>query len=203
METEKTMKKYLTLILSILIMCLTFLNYWFSAELIDSFFLLSLVPILLLFVGWIICFFVSVKNIISKNYLDIISIIILFITILLVIFFPFFKMKVKFELELYKNERLQVIDMVKDGQFKPDDSGNVVLPNQYKKISVSGEIHVYQNDTNHQMIGFWVFRGMLSGSEELIYSTGNEEFIQQHETGHPIISIEKLQDNWYYVITDY
>ena len=48
-----------------------------------------------------------------------------------------------------------------------------------------------------------MFRGMQSGSAELIYSTGGEKIIETNETGHPIISIEKLKDNWYYVITDY
>lgn len=52
-------------------------------------------------------------------------------------------------------------------------------------------------------VSFWVFRGMQSGSAELIYSTGGEKIIETNETGHPIISIEKLKDNWYYVITDY
>ena len=44
---------------------------------------------------------------------------------------------------------------------------------------------------------------MLSGSIELVYSTGGEELIRANEDGHPITSVEKLKDDWYYVVTDY
>lgn len=53
------------------------------------------------------------------------------------------------------------------------------------------------------MIAFWVFRGMQSGLVQLIYSTGGEKLIRDNEAGHPIVSVDKLKDNWYYVVTDY
>ena len=40
---------------------------------------------------------------------------------------------------------------------------------------------------------------MQSGSTQLMYSTGGEKLIKANETVHPIIEIEKLKDNWYYV----
>ena len=44
---------------------------------------------------------------------------------------------------------------------------------------------------------------MLSGSTEVVYSDGGEELIRKNETGHPIVSIEEMGENWYYVVTDY
>jgi hypothetical protein len=37
----------------------------------------------------------------------------------------------------------------------------------------------------------------------LIYSTSGEELIKANESGHPIIDIKHLNNNWYYVETDY
>lgn len=33
---------------------------------------------------------------------------------------------------------------------------------------------------------------MMSGSTELIYSTGGEKLIRENESGHPIVNINKL-----------
>ncbi|MBQ7031423.1 MAG: hypothetical protein IJN13_03515 [Bacilli bacterium] len=93
--------------------------------------------------------------------------------------------------------------MIEDNKLKVDDLGNVKLPNKYKKVSTSGEVAVYQNDEDGKVVAFWIFRGMQSGSVQLIYSTGGEELIMDNETGHPIVSIDKLKDNWYYVVTNY
>ena len=126
-----------------------------------------------------------------------------FLKALLVLFFPFREVKVRLELNLYEEERLEIIKMIEDNKLKVDDLGNVKLPNKYKKVSTSGEVAVYQNDEDGKLIGFWVFRGMLSGSVQLVYSTGGEEIIRSSDIEHPIVSIDKLKDNWYYVVTDY
>lgn len=107
------------------------------------------------------------------------------------------------ELSLYENDRLEVIELLKSNKLKTDELGNLNLPKKYKKLSTGGEVTVYQNDENGQVICFWIFRGMQSSSVELIYSTGGERLIKKNEGGHPITSIEKLQENWYYVKTDY
>lgn len=40
---------------------------------------------------------------------------------------------------------------------------------------------------------------MSSGSVTLIYSDDGEKLINEIESGHPIVKIDKLKDNWYYV----
>lgn len=198
------MKKYILLIISTIVLVLSFLNSWFSDMLFDSLFIFALIFSLVLFVGWIICLVLSIIKIIkNKNVFNIISLIVTVLTALLILFFPFREAKVRFELNLYEEEHLEVIKMIEDNRLKVDDLGNVKLPNKYKKVSTSGEVAVYQNDEDGRVIGFWAFRGMLSGSVQLVYSTGGEQLIRSSEIEYPIVSIDKLKDNWYYVVTGY
>ncbi len=198
------MKKYITLIISILVLILSFTKSWYSDFLFDKLFIFYIISNFILFVMFIFCFITSLRKMTSKyELINILSIIILLISVLLFIFFPFRKIKVNYELNKYEKARLEIIDKIILGELKADDSGNVKLPNEYRKYSLSGEVTVYQNDNDGQIICFWIFRGMQSGSTQLMYSSGGEKLIKENETGHPIINIRKFKDNWYYVETDY
>ena len=104
---------------------------------------------------------------------------------------------------LYKNEREEIISKIKDKEYISDEYGNIALPKIFKKVSTSGEVTVYENDNDGVLICFWIMRGVLSGSVQLMYSSGDEALIYKHETGHKITYVEKLKDNWYWVETDY
>ena len=198
------MKKYILLIVSVIVLMLSFLNSWFSDMLFDSLFIFALIPNLILFIGWVVCLVISIIKLIKdKSVLNIVPMIVTILTALLVFLFPFREAKVRFELNLYEDKRLEIIKMIEDNKLEVDDLGNVELPDKYKKVSTSGEVAVYHNDENGKVIGFWVFRGMLSGSVYLVYSTGGEKMIRNSEIEHPIVGIDKLKDNWYYVVTDY
>lgn len=186
-----------SLILFSLILCfICFLNNWFGDEIIARLFIFSVIINLILFIIYII---LVIKTIKSDNKLFIEILILMIIPILSFIDFRLYKTKI--ELDKYMDERLEIIEMVKNNELEYYFEKNIKLP-KYKNVSQDGEIYVYQND-EEQVIGFWVFRGMQSGSTELIYSSKGEELIKENETGHPIIEIKKLKDNWYYVITDY
>ena len=198
------MKKYSNFILSILILIFSLIKCWYSDYLLNLLFVFYIILNLILLIGYFICLIKNVRNLKQKiNVINILTTIMLVITAILVLFFPFRDIKIKYELNLYEKDRLEVINMIKSNELKPDEIGNVTLPNKYKKLSTSGQIFIYQNNEEGQVIGFWVFRGMLSGSIKVIYSTGGEDLIKNNEKGHPIIKIEKLKDNWYYVETDY
>lgn len=197
-------KKYSNLILSILILVFSFIKCWYSDYLLNLLFVFYIILDLILLIGYFICLIKNVRNLKQKiNIINILTTIMLVITAILVLFFPFRDSKIKYELNLYEKDRLKVIDMIKNNELKSDEIGDITLPNKYKKISTSEQVFVYQNNDEGQVIGFWVFRGTLSGSIEVIYSTGGEELIKINEKGHPITKIEKLKDNWYYVETDY
>lgn len=199
------MKKYLVLFFSICWSIIAFIKSWYNVELLDALFIFAFIPTFILMIGEIILFALSIRGIVKdKSYISIISLIILIAAGILIIVFPFEDVKFKYELKKYEKPRLEIVDMINNGKLKSkDENGNASLPNKYKKYSISGEVTIYQNDKNGQVIGFWIFRGMMSGSTELIYSNGGESLIKKNETGHPITQIKHIKDDWYYVETDY
>ena len=198
------MKKYLVLIVSIILLVLVFINSWYSDYLFDSLFIFAIIPSIILFVVYIICLIVSIKGLVKTfEIVNLFSIIILIIIGFIVLLFPFREMKTNLEFKKYEKDRLKIIQMIKNNKLEADDIGNVKLPSEYKNISTSGEIYIYQNNNDGQVIGFWIFRGMLSGSVQLVYSTGGEKLIRTKETSHQIVGVKKLKDNWYYVETNY
>lgn len=197
-------KKYNLLIFSILILILAFLNGWFSDWLFEHLYIFYGLINISLFVCFCTCLVFVIKRLRnkSKKTIDYLPSIILFITIILTLFFPFRRIKTILELILFENQRNEIIENVKNNKYSYYFEGNIKLP-EYKYTSSDGEIYVYQNDNDGTVISFWVYRGMMSESVKLMYSDGGEELIRENESGHPIVSIEKLKDNWYYVKTDY
>ncbi len=199
------MKKYRALIISVLLLISSFILNWYSDEIFDALWVFALgiyiILIIIFVVNFILCILDMKKN--KNSVLNIISIIILITIVLTVLFFPFRYIKTKVELILYEDERNVIIEKIKNNKLNIDKFGNASLPKEYKKVSTSGEVFIYKNENNKMVVSFWVFRGMVSGSAELIYSTGGEKLIRENEKEHPIISIKKMKDNWYYVITDY
>lgn len=199
------MKKYLLLILSILLLLISFAAAWYSDLLFDALFVLVIPIFLFLFICFIVLLVISIRRLIKyKERLCFASIAILALLLALIVWFPSRDARVKVELSCLEADRLKIVEMIRTDQLRPKDNiGNIDLPTGYKKLSSSGEVFQYQNDASGQVIGFWVFRGMLSGSIELIYSSGGEDLIWANERNiGPITKIEKLKEYWYYVETD-
>ena len=198
------MMKYILLVLAFIFLIVSFILSWYSDELLDSLFVLKLLLDFLFLILIFIFLIIILKITISKgkklvNYLT--TIVLLISAIIFILPMRFIKAKVEFK--LYKNERNEVINMVRNGKIKVDEYGNAKLPDKYRKISTSGEIFIYQNDEEGCVVGFWIFRGLQSGSVELIYSLNGKKNIYENETGHDLTRIEEWDKNWYYVNTDY
>lgn len=195
------MKKEIFLIISSLILCIIcFLNNWFQDEIFEKLFLLIILIDFILLCVYIFLFIQEIKIIKSsqkKNIFVFLPLIILIITVLLS-FYDFRFVKTKLELDLYMDKRLEIVKLIKDKELD-DKNRNIKLP-KYKYVSQDGEVHVYQNN-EEQVIGFWVFRGMLSGSVELIYSSSDEQLIKENED-IDVRAITELKEHWYYVVTD-
>lgn len=198
------MKKHIGITLAGFSFVLNILCFWYSDALFDRYFVFGLIPLGIAILILLASIVVSVVFIIrNKNQINsYIPLAISIITIILIIVFPFRTTKVNFEMVLLEQDRLEIVEMVKDGVIIADGLGNAELPKGYGHLSSDGEIFVYQNDSE-QVISFWVFRGMLSGSVQLIYSSTDESLIYANETGHPITNVKKLKDHWYLVDTDY
>ena len=200
MNSEAHMKKYRLLILSALLLLVSFAAAWYGDHLFNHLFVLAIPIDLALLICFIVLLAMSVIRIIKrKEYVNVWSLAVLALLVVLKLKFPFRDARVKLELNRFEADRLEIVEMIQSRQLQPDSLGNVVLPAGYKRLSSDGEAYVYQNDKNGQVICFWVFRGMLSGSCELIYSSGGEELILSNAS---VVSIEQLKDCWYYVETD-
>ncbi len=199
------MKKYRLLLLSILLLLVSFAVAWYSDHLFNTLFVFVLPLYAILFVFFIVLLVMSIKRLVkSKGYSCLASIAVLALLLVLIVWFPFRELRVKVEMSCLEADRLKVVDLIKNNQLQPkDEIGNIVLPDEYRMLSSDGEVFQYQNNEAGQVIGFWVFRGMLSGSVELVYSSGGEELIRANRARiGPITRIEKLKDRWYYIETD-
>ena len=199
------MKRHSLLIMSFLLLLISFIAAWYNDHLFNHLFIFAIPIHIVLFICFVVLLVMSIRRIIKeKDRSSCFSILVLALLVVLIAFFPFRDARVKYELNRFEADRLEIIRMIQNDQLRPkDDNGNVVLPAGFERLSSDGEVFVYQNDENGQVISFWIFRGMLSGSVELIYSSGGEELIRANESGHPITKVDRLKENWFYVETDY
>lgn len=188
-------KKNYLLAGSIVISCLILLYGWFGDYLSDRIFPIDL----LIFFGIFIGFFVFLIWVLRRKSWC--SLAVLIAGALVFVFFPFREARVRTEFILYAKARDRVVEMVKEGEVSSDSYGSAKLPSIYSFTSSNGKIHIYQNNEEGTVITFWVFCGMLSGTEELIYADGGEAQIKEELKSFYVESIEKLKDNWYYVKT--
>ena len=158
-----------------------------------------------LIIGYIIVFFICMLlaiKILKENYKSIngyIPGVVLTILVLLNCILPIKKWEVKIQLERYREDREQVIENVKNEKESLNKLGVCALAEKYEKISDSGEIVIYQNDTEGMVVGFWLYRGLFNaGCSMLMYSSlDNENDIKQ--VVDYIEEIKKVSINWYYV----
>ena len=203
-EFNKFRKENKYLIIAILVFILCFLYNWYRDIILQMLFSLIVIPIIILFLIYNIFLILTIIDVVkTKKKSSVYSLIIYIIIPLFSLFFPFRKSRVNLEVVLYKNEREEIISKIKDKEYISDEYGNIALPKIFKKVSTSGEVTVYENDNDGVLICFWIMRGVLSGSVQLMYSSEAEALIYKNETGHKITYVEKLKDNWYWVETDY
>lgn len=174
----------------------------YSDELFMYFFILEmLVPALLIIISIVLSIRHLIRN--HKSVKD-------FIPLILICAYILFSVgggKDDLNFVLYKNRRYKVIEMVETEELNENvETGLIELPSEYKIISSGGEIKVFRNFDNNQkkIVGFWIMRGFLdSGFTMYVYDDSNNEdnlrkAIEMEENFYQI-TLEKKEDNWYYV----
>lgn len=188
---------------TIIMFALGFLFCWFNDFLFDRFFILPLIPMFTLIITYFVLVIygivVIVKGQIKRGLAGLVVLGLLFLKISV---FPFKTAKRQVDQELIAREREKVVEMIVSGEI-PSKDPLVTLPLKYTYLSSDGTVYVYQNDENGVEVSFWEFRGMLSGSDEIIYASGGEQMIWDNESEHPIRIVRPLGGNWFYVATDY
>jgi len=201
---EKYYKKDRNFIIFLIVYAIiVFAVEWMLDSLMDRFFLVSYIPIFVLFVLFICCVvregFVVLRG---NEMLGRIGGIILAVIAVATLFFPFRAAKVRLDYLTRSDERLEVVNKIVSGEI--DGSGKLInLPDKYNWLSSDGTVYVKQNNEEGVEVIFWQYRGMLSGSSEVIYSSGGEKMIRKNESSCPILRLKHLGKEWYYVETDY
>ena len=182
------MKNYRLLIISILFSLLTFLYNWYQYNIEDFNLVLCIILFISIFVLFNIIFLKTLINIRNKNFIDILTLFILFIMIMINYNFNFKEIKLNVEWDKYYEKRKEVIKLVKDDKLGCiGDSNLAILPNNLKKVSQTGEIIIYKNDKYNQVIGFYIHRGIIDGDSDLIiYSNKDKSIIKE-------INIKKIK----------
>lgn len=193
------MKKNIILLFIQVALCIIcFFNNWFKDNLFSN--MVFIIPILfniILIVTFIFIYFHSFYKYKSKKLIFKISSLFLFFFTILISFYDFRLLKTKIELNLYNDERMAIIKKISNNEFSYYYKGNIKLP-VYKYVSSDGEVYVYQNDESCQVVGFWIYRGIMGESIQLIYSPSDKSI---YENLKNVSEIKKLKNKWYYVIT--
>lgn len=198
------MKKNFCLYFALGTFVIGFISFFYTDVLFNRFFVLGLIVPLAAVLGILGNLvlagigFVKKRSVLQNG----LSVMISLVAIYVLLMFPFRSTRISLELELFDRARTEVVDMVEKDLIAPDGLGNADLPHRYGHVSSDGTIYIYRNDEK-QLIGFWVFRGMMSGSVELLYSSEDEALIYENFPAYSIRSIENLKDHWYLVETVY
>lgn len=198
------MKKYILLIISIIIFIIKFLDNWFRHELLDLGFLQILFYIFLVFICTIVLIVLIVIKINNKKGSNEDRFALCFLCATFCFFFiPMHEVRTRVEFESLLDERIKVIEKIKAGDLLPNKYGEIVdLDKEYKKASPCNRVKVYKNDEDGVIISFYLRCGGTLGNDvELIYTTGGKESIIENKkdrsTSDPII---QLKEEWFYVI---
>ena len=184
---------------ALIIFILSFVFNWFYSQYFYVFVMFYFFIFLPFVIFWIFLLGLAIK---IKNKA---SIIILVLNLIILLFFPFNRVKLYLEFNWLKADRTEIIKKIQNKNLKTYDSvGNVELPSKYKYISASGEVKKYKDDSEGTIIGFWIYRGLMisNRSEILLYSTMDEKYIRDSDLISNIVKIEILEKNWYYIITN-
>ena len=106
------MKKHRLLIMSILLLLVSFVTAWYNDLIFHRLSFLVLPIYIILPVCFIALLVISIKRIGKrKEYVSFFSIAVLVLLVLLLVFFPFRVAKAKAELALYEADRLEIIEI--------------------------------------------------------------------------------------------
>lgn len=185
-----------------------FLFSWYYAEIycrITPFLLIYFYPVILIVImgGLSYSIFFVVKYAHAFRWKATLPLTIVAATIGMMLFFPFEKAKVLTEFLLYTRQREAVVASMKQVTSATGSFGDVVLPEHYRHLSCDGNVNLERNEENKLIVGFWVFRGLsINGYSMVYYNSTKDQDTLTHEIGEEVFSITKLNDEWYYVVTE-
>ena len=189
MKEEITIKKYRILLLSIIALIGTFLVIWYANE-INLIFILLLKIILIYLISAL--FYYTIKRIKEKEYLNIINIFLLLISIFIFIspfIYPIYKVKAEVEFNKYEKKINEIKKETKSDNYKNCNNGICIIniPIERRENYI-----IYRNDIEVQLIEF----PLISKSLSLVYSNKGIGAIKEDI---PVDKFNNYKDNWFFI----
>ena len=129
-------KKFIFLFSSLFLTVSLFLVFWFGNEIVDTFIFFAMFIFLILIIFYILVLVLILRSIlIYKNKIDIISLVILIIGFIFNLIFPFSDVKFDYDFKTKMNDRLEVINYVKNSDVSVSENGVMNLPFKYYNLS--------------------------------------------------------------------
>lgn len=185
---------------------LAILVAWFHDDIRERFFVYSIIINLATITALLSMFgygvYYAIKVCRKERKIIFNSLIPLLIVIALIsglMFIPWGDCKVNFEHVLYKNQREKVIEDIRNSRVHFDERGNTQLPSSKQHLSTDGNMVIFKSDQEGIIVGFWVFRGMLSSSTFVLYSSQDSEPTASGLNVGAVEILQKLDPNWFYV----
>lgn len=192
-------KKIIIFTLIIALGIINFYTKWYNGILFERFpiFCLLLTPIkILLNIMLIIMIF---KNIISKNFFQNILFILLCFFTIFINFISWDIIKVKKDLNDYKEKYIEVIKLVEEKKlYFDEDNFDIILPKNYENLSVSGTIKS-KSKAEVLIVGFWVYRGLFIGESMVLIYISNDDINSLLNDYTDVQYVKKIDNNWYLI----
>lgn len=196
------MKISLLLFTSIISSFILLLFHVFRWELLETFTLL-LMPIIWLGVYgfFFINYLIAIFHIFRKK--DRLAFYLQSLVFLLVLIIPFERILIDFNFTINKSQLSEVVSMVQNQTIKPltnSSKATVELPKKYAHLSTDdGSIKIEELDGEYSIL-FYTYKGIQDDFNGYIFSP-NEKKPSIYSFGGDLKEIQRIDENWYYVIS--
>lgn len=181
---------------------LFFLFRWFFNKLFDTFFIFIIFDFLILIISYLaFLIYIIINTLKNKKRSNYILLIIFIILFLINIFFPFQKCKYYFDYKFKLNDRMAVINYIKNNDVEISDNNLLKLPFKYRNLSSGGGEIVIYKDKNNLTIQFFLLRGFVpTGGNAFVYCDSKDKERTIKEKIKYISFIKRIDNNWYYIV---
>lgn len=190
------------IIVTALMEIVVLIETWFDCNV--WIYVISLYTLIPLVIGFFVSLVLSLIHIIKchKKVLDFVPLLILGCMIITTKHtHEITNMRINLEMLLYGNQRMEMVNDIKNDGIYSDEREVITLPIEYRHISSNGNMVVYQDTKDKTVIGFLDFGGLNSGYDEIVYTSDNSVDTAS-DIAIKTIRVNKLKENWFWVETE-
>jgi len=119
------------------------------------------------------------------------------VSTLICLFFPFTKTTLTLDFKLNYKARNEVVELIKTGELKPEETNErlITLPGKYERLSKGGGEVVIEHFSDHDVYLFFTFRGILDNYSGFVYDSNENAW---EELSRKYFEVVKLDDSWFF-----